>query len=172
MVDRKKKAVVLVSGGIDSSTCLAIAGHVGHGHFAIFVQRGGDDADGGFNFVIAGFDFPQMRQRDDQADGAMAAHAEAADVIEENHAGGAGFVRRLDQQRADHHIRAARFVDHRGAETVVLRAECLQLIGDASGAKGRPAGNDHPSRLAAGMRINDGDASHGLWEGGVASNIK
>lgn len=35
MVDRKKKAVVLVSGGIDSTTCLAICKHEGYEAFAL-----------------------------------------------------------------------------------------------------------------------------------------
>ena len=35
MVDSKKKAVVLVSGGIDSTTCLAICKHEGYEAFAL-----------------------------------------------------------------------------------------------------------------------------------------
>src|SRR5208337_2257659 len=40
MVDSKKKAVVLVSGGIDSTTCLAIAQHEGYEAFALSFNYG------------------------------------------------------------------------------------------------------------------------------------
>ncbi len=40
MVDEKKKAVVLVSGGIDSTTCLAICKHEGYAAFALSFDYG------------------------------------------------------------------------------------------------------------------------------------
>ena len=56
------------------------------------MQCGGHDADGGFDAMIAGLNLAKVRQRDDQADRAMAAHAKVADVVEEDHAGDTGFV--------------------------------------------------------------------------------
>ena len=65
---------------------------------------------------------PRWASDDDEPDGAVAAHAEIADVVEEDHAGRARRVVRLAQQRADHHVRAARLVDDARAE--VVEAAC------------------------------------------------
>ena len=71
---------------------------------------------------VAGLDASEMRERSHEADGAVPAHAEIADVVEENHAGLAGRIRRIAEQRADDGVRSARLVDDRGAEAIeVLR---------------------------------------------------
>jgi hypothetical protein len=41
----------------------------------------------------------------------VTAHSEIADIVKENNPGGARRVHRIAEQRANHHIRAARFVD-------------------------------------------------------------
>ena len=108
--------------------------------------------------MFARFDFSKMRERDDEANRPVAAHRKAADVVEENHAADAGFIRRLNQQRADHHVRAARLVDDGGAKPVVLITKGLQLLGHSAATEIRPAAHHHARRLAAGVRIDDLDA--------------
>ena len=58
----------------------------------------------------------QMCQRDGHADRAVAAHAEVADVVEEDHARRAGRVARLAEQGADQHVGPARLVHDGRAE--------------------------------------------------------
>jgi hypothetical protein len=74
--------------------------------------------------MLPGADATQVREGRDDADRAMAAHPDVADVVEEDHAGGARGIRRLDQQRADDHVRAARLVHDGGsiAVEVALKA--------------------------------------------------
>ena len=72
---------------------------------------------------VPGVDAAEVRERDDDADGAVAAHAEVADVVEEDDAGGAGRIGRLAEQRADDDVGAARLVDDGGAEAVEAVAE-------------------------------------------------
>ena len=83
------------------------------------VQGGGDGADRRFDAVLAGSDAPQIGQRCDQADGAVAAHAEVADVVEEDDARRAGRVDRRAQQRAHDDLAAAR-LQHSGGAPVVI----------------------------------------------------
>ena len=70
----------------------------------------------------------------------MAAHGEAADVVEEDDAGHAGRITGLDQQRAHQHVRPARFIDDGGTEPVKLAAEPLELLRQRPRTKGGPAG--------------------------------
>ena len=104
----------------------------------------------------------EVRERDDEADGAVAAHLQHADVVEENDAGDAGLVRGRTEQRADQHVRAARFVHDGGAETVVLRGEHFELLRDAAAAEVGPAADDDARGFAAGVGVNDLDALHRL----------
>ena len=90
---------------------VAVARHVPHGHPAVGVERRGDGADRRLDAVGARADAAHVGERDDQPDGAVAAHPERADVVEEDDARGAGRVVRLAQQRADEHVRPARLVD-------------------------------------------------------------
>ncbi len=89
----------------------------------------------------------------------MPAHAESADVVEEDHAGGATRVARLTQQRADDHIAAARLIHHRAAQPIVLLAQLRQLLGDCA-AERRPAADDQSRRLAAGVAVDDVNLLH------------
>ena len=110
-----------------------------------------DLPNGRVDAVLAGLDAAQMRERDHQADGAVPAHADRADVVEEDDAGGARLVRRLDEQRPHDHVRAARLVDARGTVAVELPGEALAPCGEAAAAEVGHAVDHHASWLAAGV---------------------
>ena len=97
-------------------------------------------------------------QRDRDADRPVAAHAQVARVVEEDHPGGAGRVGRLAQERPDQSVPAARLVDHRLPEVVGV-PQPLQPLVEAAAAQVRSAGDDHPSGLAGGVGVNE---SHSL----------
>ena len=126
------------------------------------MKRDGDKADAGFDAEFSRLDASQVGQGHGQADGPVAAHAQVADVVEENDAGDAGGVLRFDQDRADHDIGAARFVDDGGAELIVL-FEQAQLVGNAAAAQIGSAADDDAGRLAAGVGINGGNFFHSFW---------
>ena len=77
----------------------------------------------------------QMRERHDESDRAVSAHAEIADVVEEDHAGRARGVVRFAQQRADYHIRAARFGDDARAPVVEARAQYVEPLCERAAAE-------------------------------------
>jgi hypothetical protein len=91
----------------------------------------------------------------------VSAHAEGADVIEEDDPAGAGRVGGFCQESADEDIRAAGFVDDGGAEVVVLGAEDLELVGDGARAEIGSAGDDDAGGFAAGVAVDDLDAGPG-----------
>jgi hypothetical protein len=84
-----------VAGHLDGESRLrAIAGDIRYRDFAVRMQRGGDDAHRRFQPMLARFDSTQVRQRHDDSDGPVTAHAEIAHVVEEDDARGTGRVRR------------------------------------------------------------------------------
>ena len=92
---------------------LAPTRNVGDRNLAVGMQLGGDDTNGRLDSMFARTDFPQVRQLGHQSDGAEATHAQAADVVEKNHARRTGFVLRFDEQSADQNVGTARFIDNR-----------------------------------------------------------
>ena len=102
-----------------------------------------------------------MGQRHRDADRAVAAHAQVADVVEEDDARGGRTGRPARGQGADHHVRAARLVDDGRAERVVTVAEDGQALGHRAGAELGAARDDHAGRLAAGVGVDHLDAMHG-----------
>ena len=103
-------------------------------------------------------DPPEMRERDEQPDRPVTAHAEQAHVVEKDDARRAARVQRLDEQRADEHVVAARLIHHRAAETVVLFVEDPRFLRHAPRAEIRPTRDDHARGLAAGVGVDDADA--------------
>ena len=65
------------------------------------------------------------------------------------------------KQGADQHVGAARLVDDARAEGVELLAKQLGALRQRPAAEVRPAGDDDARRLAAGVRVDDGNALHG-----------
>ena len=130
---------------------LAIARHVLDGDGAIRVQGRRHHAHASLDTMRAGLDAPEMCQRDHKANRPVPAHLQHPDVVEEDDAHDARLVRRLHQQGANDHIRAARFIHHRGAEAVVLLAEDFQLLGDTAAAEVWPAADDDARRFTAGV---------------------
>jgi hypothetical protein len=112
---------------------------------------------GGVELDRARLEAAQVRQRHDEADGAVAAHAEVADIVEEDDAELAGLVMRLDEERAHDDVGAARFADDGRAEVVVLLLENLHPLAERSAAQVRTALEHEARRLAAGMGIKDLD---------------
>ena len=96
-----------------------------------------------------------MRERRRQADRPVAAHAEIADIVEEDDAGGAGGVMRLAQKRADHRVVAARLVDREAADMIELRGEAREPFAQRPAAQRRSAIDDHARRLAFRMGVYD-----------------
>lgn len=82
-----------------------------------------DNPNGSFHSNHARLNLSQIRQRGDQADRPVSAHAEVADVIKEDDAELAGRVGGRDEVRADQHVRAARFEEYGAAQVVVTRSQ-------------------------------------------------
>ena len=137
----------------------AIAGDVADGGAAIGVEARFDGAAVGVDAADAGADAAQVGEGDHEADGAVAAHVEEADVIEEDHAGLAGGVVRLAEQGADDGVVAARLIDDGGADVIEVRRGTGRGVPGRAAAEIGAAGNDDAGGLAAGVGIDDADAA-------------
>ncbi len=118
-------------------------------------QFDADDPDRRLEAMAAGADAAEMRQRHRGADRPMAAHAEKADVVEEDQPGGASRILRLAQQRADQRVEAARLVDDESPDMIEFLGEALAPLGERAAAERRPAFDDEPRRFALGVGIDD-----------------
>src|SRR5262249_42313307 len=119
-----------------------------------------DDSDGGFQTMGARLDSAEMRQSYRDADRPVAAHAEVADVVEEDDAADAARISRFTQERADHDVAAARLIDDGGAKVIVLPAQQFAALGEWSASQIRAAGDHNACRLAAGVGIDDVNSLH------------
>ena len=145
-----------VAGDFDGDArCCAVGGDVVDGDFQIGVKLGFHDSDGGFNAVEAGLDPPHVGERDGEADGAVAAHVEVADVIEEDDAGRTGGVSRFAEEGSDYGVRGAGFVADGGAVAVEPGAEEVETLAQRSVAESGATGDDEAGGFAGGMGIND-----------------
>ena len=72
--------------------CMPIAGHVfDFDRFASLIFET-HDTNGRIEKVLPGLDSPQMRERDREADRAVAAHVQHADIVEEDYSGNAALA--------------------------------------------------------------------------------
>src|SRR5690606_16141311 len=87
------------------------------------------------------------------------------DIVEEDDGGVAPGLVRLEQDRADEDIGAARLVDDRGTEGVVILPQAREPFGDGAAPEVGSAVDDHAGRFAGGVGIDGGDPLHGADAG-------
>src|SRR5262249_43974701 len=100
----------------DERTFGAPTGDVRNRNFTIFVECGRNDSDPSFNAMLAGRNAANVEKSGNEADGSMTANAEITYVVEENDSGATAWIGRFEKTCADNDIRAAGFIDDRGAE--------------------------------------------------------
>src|SRR5206468_6152558 len=110
----------------------SITRNVGDGHTSRVMQARLNDANGSLNAMLARADPAQVRQRGYQADHSMPAHPQVADVVEKDDARGAPCIGRGAEERADGYVRAARFIDDRGAEGIELLPKSIAPLGQSA----------------------------------------
>ncbi|MNL47993.1 hypothetical protein D3C87_1708150 [compost metagenome] len=108
----------------------------------------------------AGLDTAQVGQGGDQADGAVAAHAQVPGIVEEDHAGGVCRVLRRAKQGAHHDVAAAGLQDGCRAPCVVFVGQAALPFGHVARAQIGKAGDDKPGGFTAGMGVDDTDLIH------------
>ena len=104
-------------------------------------------------------DQPLLDQHRHRADGAVAAHRQAAARLDEEDRGVGVVAHRLVEDRARHDVVAARLEHQAGADPVVARDEILALLAHGGAVERRPAAGDDADRIAAGVGV---DAEEGL----------
>jgi hypothetical protein len=135
----------------------AVGGNIFDGDCTVFVQCSSHYTNRSFNAVLACFYPAQVCEGDEQTNGSMAAHAEAAGVIEEDDAGDATGVSRFTEQGPNHSFKCSGFGDHGAAKGLVLALEAVSPFVQGSIAKRRSTIDDATSGLSTGVRINDSD---------------
>ena len=143
---------------------VAVRGDILDGDGAVGVQLGAYGAHGRVNFNDTGCDAAEVRKSNHETDGAVAAHTQHADVIEEDDAEVAACTMRWHEQSTDDRIGAAGFIDDRGTVGVEIAPEARGAFIERTGAELGPAVEDEASGLAASVGIEDADGFHG-WVG-------
>lgn len=110
----------------------------------------------------SGLDAAYVFESYGEADGAVSAHIEIADVIEEDDAGGTVGFEGFAEKCADDGVITAGFVDDGGAEMVEVAAEALEAFVEGAVAEVGEAFDDETGGFAAGVGINNSDAVHGI----------
>jgi hypothetical protein len=128
---------------------------VANRNLACVVQFRADYAYGRFDPNPTGPNAVQMSKRREKPDGAMAAHAEISDVIEEDNPCIGGRISRWTQQRSHDCVRTARFVDNSGSNMVKVLAKPNKPLTDAAGSQIGAATEHDPGGFTAGMRVYD-----------------
>jgi hypothetical protein len=112
--------------------------------------------------LLARADQPALQRHRHRADGAVAAHRQAAAGFDEDDAGVAIVASRGVEDAARHHVVAARLEHEPRADPVIVAHETLPPLAGIGGGQHRPAASDHPDRVAAGMGVDaeEGVAGH------------
>ncbi len=97
----------------------------------------------------------------------MAAHADDADIVEEDDTSRTSRIDRLAEEPADQRIVAARLVHAEAAHMVELRREAGPPLGQGPAAEVGPALDDDAGRLALGVGIDDAHQ----WSPGSAGGV-
>src|SRR5919199_1637489 len=92
--------------------CMTKAGHIIDSHAPIFEEARRHRTHRRFNAMLAHADPAKIGERGHEADGAMAAHSQVGNVVEENDARGAGRIARFAEWCPNQDIRPARLVNH------------------------------------------------------------
>ena len=144
-----------VAGHLHRHVCSqAIAGNVVDRDFTVGMEDGADGSHRSLDAVLSGLNPLHKGERRHQTDGSVPAHAEIADVVKEDHGGGAGGIHGIAQQRADHNIRPSRLVDDGRSKIVVLTAKALQSLDERSLPEIGTSAHHQARGLAAGVRID------------------
>ena len=108
-------------------------------------------------------DQPVLDGHRHRADGAVAAHRQAARRLDEQDGDVAILARRRIEDRARHHVVAARLEHQPGADPVIFGEEMRPPFHHRRALEQRAAAGDQPHRIAAGVAV---DAEEG-WRGHV-----
>ena len=103
---------------------------------------------------------PVLDRHGDGADRAVAAHRQAAADLDEQDADVAIGARRRIEDRARHHVVAARLEHQRLADPVVVGEEIEPPLAHGRALEQRPAARHQPHRIAAGMAVEAGEGVH------------
>jgi phage regulator Rha-like protein len=85
--------------------------------------------------VLTGFDLAQESQRGSHADHSVAAHAQVAGIVEEDHTGIARRIEWLHKQSSNQNVRPARFAQNRTPVYVVVAAKAFKALGKRPGSQ-------------------------------------
>jgi hypothetical protein len=92
----------------------------------------------------------------------MATHVQVARVVEKDDACCTGWIGRLTEEAANQDIGSSGFINDGRANLIEAIAKGQEPIRKRAAAKIRATFDDDPSRLAAGMGVDDANCLHGV----------
>ena len=143
------------AGNVDGNGCtIAVAVDVLHRDATVFVEFGVHGTDPGSRRGVCRLYPAKMSQSSNHSDGSVAAHEKVANVVEEDHGCGRGWIFRLAQKSAYDDFRASRFADGARTKAVVAIPEDPKPFHQSAGAEVRTPFDDDTGGLAFGVRVN------------------
>src|ERR1700761_6957170 len=139
---------------------MAITWNIFYPNAAIAVQSCADHAHGGFNLVRSRPNASEMGESCHYADGAMPAHAQISNIVEEDDSGCVAAIGGFPQKRSHQNIRTARFVHHSRPEAVEFSRKTTETLGERAAAEVRTAFDHHTRWLTCCMGVEDMDGPH------------
>src|SRR5437660_10726893 len=91
------------------------------------------------DFVDSRSDAAHIGEGHDQANGSVSAHAQIADIIEEDNYGDRDRIGGFAQQRPNHHACPARLIDNRRPKQVKLDPKAFQALAETTPSEISPS---------------------------------
>jgi hypothetical protein len=115
------------------------------------MKFGRHDAYGSLDAVFPRSEPSHARERYDEADGSVTAHAEIPDIIEKDNCGRAGWIAGGEEKSANNGIGSTRFVDDGGTEMVEGVPEKITPMRDRAGSEVGSSPDNDAGRFASGV---------------------
>ena len=142
-----------------------VARDIVEGDPTVWMEDCGDKTDRSLETMDTGSDPTEVMKTRNHTNGAVAAHSQISDVVEEEDPTQSFRKRRWNKKGAHENIGTPRLIDDGGSVGVEAVPEFGETFRTGTRGQRGAAGKDEPGGLAAGVGIDDFDRSLREWRG-------